>query len=413
MSLIFLSHAHEDKIFVTEVNRQLKTNGISSWYDSDSIGNGDRLHREIVQGISDARVYCLFYSKAAATSGNVKFEIDHAIKKSVSDPSFQICVFVLDEAKIPNELAIWAYTRLSVVENRISFVLESLKSRIPSSYLTCPPVIYSLGAEALDVAYEIIGGRVFGSHFIDQDSNLLLVLKGSAKDACAYEACVYKRLGGSRFILKHTYTGQGRVQKFGIDQVEGRSILTINSWDGGNGMGEHFFLLVDLNTLEQFSYHEGRLYAYYEGPISPVVRINDGLFISEQSFFELTLKYEFFEKEEIDRKNWFYANRIWLARNNDKSNLGRIDLIPFESELDENDLKMKVDGVGCQWLMRERGPIIYKHIQSGKNYIAMATASRYNEFDNLKLTKNGISFSVDKQKFELAYENDGWRLLEK
>lgn len=42
----------------------------------------------------------------------------------------------------------------------------------------------------------------------------------------------------------------------------------------------------------------------------------------------------------------------------------------------------------------------------------MATASRYKEFKDLKLTKNGISFSVDKQKFELERENDGWRLLE-
>jgi hypothetical protein len=63
--------------------------------------------------------------------------------------------------------------------------------------------------------------------------------------------------------------------------------------------------------------------------------------------------------------------------------------------------------------MGERGPIVYKNIQSGKKYIAMATVSRYNEFKDLILTKNGISFSVDKQKFELEREDNEWRLLEK
>jgi hypothetical protein len=290
--------------------------------------------------------------------------------------------------------------------------LEDLKGRVPSFHFTRSSITYSLGAEALDVAHEIIGHRVYGSHFIDQELNLLLILKGSSTDACAYEACIYKKMG-RRFSLKYTFAGHGRVQKFGIDQVEGRSILSISSWEGGNGMGEHFFSLVDLNTLEQFSYNEGRLYAYYEGPISPAVKLSEGLFISEQSFYELTQKYEFFEKEEIDRNHWFYANRLWLAKNNDKSNFGRIDFVPFESGFDDNDLNKKIDGVGCQWLMGERGPIVYKNIQSGKKYIAMATVSRYNEFKDLILTKNGISFSVDKQKFELEREDNEWRLLEK
>lgn len=413
MSLIFLSHAHKDKDFVNEVNRQLNSSGVGTWYDSSSLANGDRLHHEIVQGISNAKVFCLFYSKDAATSGNVQFEIDHAITKSVSDSSFQICIFLLDEVGVPKVLGTRIYTRLTNIENKISFVLEDLKKRVPSSDLVRSSVTYSLGAEASDVAHEMIGHRVFGSHFIDQESSLLLILKGSVKDACAYEACIYKKLGGRRFVQKYTFTGQGRVEKFGIDQVEGRSILSISSWEGGNGMGEHFFSLIDLNTFEEFSYKEGRLYAYYEGPISPVVRLNDGLFISEKSFYVLTQKYDFFEKEDVDKKCWFYANRIWLVKNNDKSNFGRIDFISFETGLDENDLIKKVDGVGCQWLMGERGPIVYKDVQSGMKYIAMATASRYNEFKDLKLTINGISFSVDKQKFELERENDGWRLLEK
>lgn len=411
MSSIFLSHAHTDKGFVSEVNGKLNSSGIGTWYDTNSLTNGDGLHRGIVAGISNAKVFCLFYSKDAAISENVRFEIAHAIQKKVSDPSFQICVFILDEVEAPKELAIWKYTRLSNIENKVSFVLEDLKNRVPA--LVRSSVVYSLGAEALDVAHEIIGYKVFGSHFIDRESSLLLILKGSHKDACAYEACIYKKLGERRFVLKSTFIGQGRVQKFGIDQVEGRSILSISSWEGGNGMGEHFFSLVDLNTLEQFSYNEGRLYAYYEGPISPEVKLNDGLFISEESFYELTQRYEFFEKEEVDRKNWFYANCIWFARNNDKSNFGRIDFIPFESGLDENDLHKKIDGVGCQWLMGERGPIVYRDVQTGAKYIAIATASRYNEFKDLKLTKNGISFSVDKQRFELEREDGEWRLLEK
>ena len=411
MSSIFLSHAHNDKGFVSEVNGKLNSSGIRTWYDTTSLANGQGLHSEIVKGISSAKVFCLFYSKDAAMSENVRFEIAHAIQKKVSDPSFQICVFILDEVEAPKELAIWKYTRLSNIENKVSFVLEDLKNRVPA--LVRSSVVYSLGAEALDAAHEIIGHKVFGSHFIDQESDLLLILKASADDACAYEACLYKKLGGRRFVLKYTFTGQGRVEKFGIDQVEGRSILSISSWEGGNGMGEHFFSIVDLNTFEDFSYKEGRLYAYYEGPISPVVRLNDALFISEQSFFELTQKYEFFEKDDVDTNYWFYANRMWLAKNNDKSNFGRIDFIPFESGLNENDLHKKIDGVGCQWLMGERGPIVYRDVQTGAKYIAMATASRYKEFKDLKLTKNGISFSVDKQKFELERENDGWRLLEK
>jgi hypothetical protein len=410
MGSIFLSHSHKDKEFVDEVNRQLNSSGVSTWYDDTSLVNGDRLHGEIVKGICSAKVFCLFYSKEAAKSGNVRFEIDHAIKNRVSDTSFQLCVFLLDDVEIPQELGIWTYKKLLYVENKISFVLEELRLRCPPSVLVSSFQMYSLALEALDAAYEITENHVFGSYFIDQKSNLLLILQMSSTEEIAYEATIHKKLG-SRFVPKYTFTGQGRVQKFGIDQSEGRSILSISSWDGGNGMGEHFFSLIDLNTFEEFSYNEGRLYAYYNGPINPLVRLGEGLFISEQSFYELAQKYEFFEKEEVDRKFWFYANRLWLSKNNDKSNFGRVQFISFELGL-EDGLDKKLEGVGCQWLMGERGPIVYKDIQTGKQYIAVATASRYNEFEDLQLIKDGISFSVDQKKFELKYEDDSWILFD-
>ena len=410
MSLIFLSHAHKDKETIDLINQRLILSGIPTWYDSNSLNNGDSLHGKIVEGISNAKVFCLFYSTHAAVSGNVRFEIEHAIKRKVSDPSFQVRLYLIDDIGIPPELKIWVYKRLSNVTNKISFIIDDLKGCFNMVNLPSHHKNYSLRTDAMGIAHEITGGNVYGSYFIDEESSLLLFLKESSKEVSAYELSICKKLG-HRFLPKYTFSNQGRVEKFGIDLVEGRSVLSISSWEGGNGMGEHFFSLIDLNTFEEFTYREGRLYAYYEGPISPLVRLGDGLFISDQSFFELAQKYDFFEKTGPDRKNWFYANSIWLARNNDKSNFGRIEFIPFESGL-ESDLETRLKGDGCEWFMWERGPIVHLDDKTGRRYIAIATASRYNKFDRLKKIKDGISFTVDDQKYDLLLEGEKWKLIE-
>jgi TIR domain len=61
---IFVSHATEDKKFVTPLVKALENADISVWYDSTMLGWGDDLRRSIDRGLANSRYGIVVFSKA-------------------------------------------------------------------------------------------------------------------------------------------------------------------------------------------------------------------------------------------------------------------------------------------------------------------------------------------------------------
>jgi hypothetical protein len=61
---VFVSHATEDKDFVTRLVKALASAGIRVWYDTNSLGWGDDLRSSIDRGLANSRYGIVVFSKA-------------------------------------------------------------------------------------------------------------------------------------------------------------------------------------------------------------------------------------------------------------------------------------------------------------------------------------------------------------
>lgn len=81
---VFLSHASEDKPKVSKIRDQLILNGISVFYDADSIKWGDSIPDKINHGLAKSLFFVPFLSKKFAKKGWTNKELNSAISLNIS-----------------------------------------------------------------------------------------------------------------------------------------------------------------------------------------------------------------------------------------------------------------------------------------------------------------------------------------
>jgi TIR domain-containing protein len=85
---IFCSYSHQDSNIVTRAERAYKALGLDFLRDVMSLKSGQEWSDELLNLISRADVFQLFWSQAAAQSQHVRFEWEHALKLAAERQHF-------------------------------------------------------------------------------------------------------------------------------------------------------------------------------------------------------------------------------------------------------------------------------------------------------------------------------------
>jgi TIR domain-containing protein len=96
---IFLSHAHKDAVFVSELDRWLTEKaGFSVWFDSRELGGGALLATDLQKAIERCRGMLLIASAESVSRGWVKAEYNSAMDERANDPAFRVVALRLPNA---------------------------------------------------------------------------------------------------------------------------------------------------------------------------------------------------------------------------------------------------------------------------------------------------------------------------
>ena len=102
---MFVSHNKADKAIARSLAQALIDQGISVWFDEWKLKPGDSITGGIEDGIADADLVAVIWSKNAAKSKWVKAELQASIYRRISDGSVRVVPVMLDETPLPVLLA--------------------------------------------------------------------------------------------------------------------------------------------------------------------------------------------------------------------------------------------------------------------------------------------------------------------
>lgn len=98
----FISHSSKDKPLVLKIADQLREKGV--WLDTWEMDAGDSLSDKIEKGIDEARNFVIILSKNSIESSWVKYELNMAIIKYLSNENYRIITVRIDDVNIPLRL---------------------------------------------------------------------------------------------------------------------------------------------------------------------------------------------------------------------------------------------------------------------------------------------------------------------
>lgn len=94
-STLFFSYSYEDKKFVMQVYKYLKSEGFKIWIDSEEMKSGDNISEKINKGLENSRHILLFISQNSINSEWTMQEIEFAIASNTS-----ILTMIIDNTDI-------------------------------------------------------------------------------------------------------------------------------------------------------------------------------------------------------------------------------------------------------------------------------------------------------------------------
>ena len=145
---VFLSHAHVDAVFVSQIDRWLSAAGLSVWYDQRELAGGSLLATALQSAIERCRAVLLVASEEALGRGWVKAEYNAAMDEHANDEAFRVVALRLANANVKDLMkgmtwidvphpALDATTSLSIIRA----LHPGGKRPVPSSardvYLSC------------------------------------------------------------------------------------------------------------------------------------------------------------------------------------------------------------------------------------------------------------------------------------
>lgn len=104
MSKVFLSHSHEDKLFVQRLATDLRHKGHIVWIDEAEIKVGDSLIEKIREGINNVDYVVAVISQSSIQSEWVKRELDVAINIEIEQKKVFVLPILIDNVDLPGFL---------------------------------------------------------------------------------------------------------------------------------------------------------------------------------------------------------------------------------------------------------------------------------------------------------------------
>jgi hypothetical protein len=138
---VFLSHAHKDATFVSELDKWLTTKaGLSVWFDRRELPGGSLLATDLERAINRCRGLLLVASEKAATQGWVWSEYNSAMDQHNNDPAFRVVPLRLANANVDDLKLMRGMTWIDVPEPRLDPVtaLATLSAFYPGERLPNP-----------------------------------------------------------------------------------------------------------------------------------------------------------------------------------------------------------------------------------------------------------------------------------
>jgi len=97
---VFLSHAHKDASFVSQLDRWLTNAGLRVWYDARELAGGALLATDLQAAIERCRGILLVASGESLARGWVKAEYNSAMDERANQDAFRIVALRLPEANV-------------------------------------------------------------------------------------------------------------------------------------------------------------------------------------------------------------------------------------------------------------------------------------------------------------------------
>jgi len=129
---VFLSYNTKDKYFVKKIKEDLESNGITVWFDDDSINVGNTIIDEIQKAIINADFFCVVLSKNSIKSNWVRKELTVAIQSQINYNKI-ILPILLETVEMPpfldvnNYADFRGYTDREKYENSFARLLKAIK----------------------------------------------------------------------------------------------------------------------------------------------------------------------------------------------------------------------------------------------------------------------------------------------
>jgi hypothetical protein len=103
---VFLSHSTKDKQFVEAFAEELKAEKIEPWLCEVDIELGDNFVAKIEEGLRDADLTVLFWSREAARSNWTRLEWTSVTAREISESRTRLGVVLLRDCEVPQLLRV-------------------------------------------------------------------------------------------------------------------------------------------------------------------------------------------------------------------------------------------------------------------------------------------------------------------
>ncbi|WP_318378352.1 toll/interleukin-1 receptor domain-containing protein [Enterobacter sp.] len=101
---VFLSHNHNDKLFVRKLARDLENHGVRYWLDEAEMKIGDSLIQKIREGIDSVDYFAVILSPDSINAPWVVNELDVAMNHQISGKKIKVLPIMLKECDPPGFL---------------------------------------------------------------------------------------------------------------------------------------------------------------------------------------------------------------------------------------------------------------------------------------------------------------------
>jgi hypothetical protein len=149
MPSIFLSHNHQDKLFVRELASYLRNYGIQVWVDEVEMKIGDSLTEKVGSAIKENAFFGVVLSKNSINSTWVERELQIALQREFREKRVVVLPIMLDSVELPPFLSDKLYADFSTPDKFYS-ELGKLVSTLGAQQKPGPRVYISYTHDSYD-----------------------------------------------------------------------------------------------------------------------------------------------------------------------------------------------------------------------------------------------------------------------